>query len=199
MARPPFMELLQARALPTTGKRVILLTKRTIGDVTTGAVVAGTNIIDPEVVTFLNAHKSQIKKVEIIGGKAAVPFEAETELKRLFPAITIVRLDGTDRFDTTGQIDTTYFVAPTHAVLAFGKPVLPASLKHGIAEYAALAGARIAAFKGAPLVLSDATSVPATIGNYLKNNAATIKLGEIVGDLTLVPQTVVDAYLDLIK
>jgi hypothetical protein len=183
-----------ARALSTNGnkERAILLTKRT-------GNASGSAALDPNVTTFINAHKNQIKKVEIIGGPDAVPLEVDQELKAAFPGMSVVRISGDTRFDTTAQIDTTYFTSPTQVVLAFGKPVQPAGFKHGLGEYAALTGARIAAFRGAPLVLSDTDSIPLVIKTYLQAHASSIVSGEIVGSLSLVPKAIADEFAKLIQ
>ncbi|OLN26247.1 cell wall-binding repeat-containing protein [Desulfosporosinus metallidurans] len=101
----------------------------------------------------------QPSQVYIVGGNAVVSDSIKAQVQSLAPSTLITRLAGNDRFDTAGQIASTFSLNPKTLYLASGMNFPDA-----------LAGSALASITGDPIILIDPTTmaVPPAIEAYLK-------------------------------
>lgn len=126
----------------------------------------------------------QPSKVIIVGGTSVVSDSIKTQLANLVPNAEITRLSGQDRFDTAGQIVSTYVKNPKNIYLA-----------SGLNFPDALAGSVLASVTGDPILLIDPSlgTVPPAIEAYLKQLKSNNVRPNIVsfGGTAVVPDVVV--------
>lgn len=127
----------------------------------------------------------QPSKVIIVGGTGVVPDSIKAQVASLVSSAVITRLFGQDRFDTAGQIVSTYSMNPKNIYLASGMNFPDA-----------LAGSVLASVTGDPILLIDPSSggiVPPAIEAYLKQLAQKNIRPNIVsfGGTAVVPEAVV--------
>jgi len=121
-----FPDALSADSVASAQKRpVILVNPSQAVDAPTSALITG----------------SGMTALTIVGGTAVVPTAYETALARL---VSVTRLAGADRFDTSHLANTAVYPAPAHVYVATGLNFPDA-----------LAGAVLAAKNGAPLYLTQ--------------------------------------------
>ncbi|OLN33839.1 cell wall-binding repeat-containing protein [Desulfosporosinus metallidurans] len=101
----------------------------------------------------------QPSQVYIVGGTSVVSDSVKAQVQSLAPSTLITRLAGNDRFDTAGQIASTFSLNPKTLYLASGMNFPDA-----------LAGSALASITGDPIILIDPTTkaVPPAIEAYLK-------------------------------
>jgi hypothetical protein len=129
-----------------------------------------------ETATYLAAHPSDTRHA--LGGPAAAADPAASPIV------------GSDRYDTSKKVATTFFANPTVVGVASGEDAhFPDALG---------GGAHIGA-KGGPLVLTQGTSLPSVVHNYLFNNAAVIASGYLYGGPAAVSDAVKTAIQNAIS
>lgn len=120
-------------------------------------LLVGSNGMAQGVTDFIT--NDQPSQVYIIGGNAVVSDSIKGQVSSLVPSAVITRLAGNDRFDTAGQIASTFSLSPKTIYLA-----------SGLNFPDALAGSALASITGDPIILIDSTTmaVPPAIEAYLK-------------------------------
>lgn len=130
------------------------------------------DVVPGSVNDFLQNKKPDT--IYIMGGRAMVSYNLESQLHKLFPKTTFERFQGIDRFDTSAKILNRFAPNPKNVYLASSN------------EYAqALVGSALAAKTGDPLLLTDSESIdlPLALRNYmvgLKNTPSVYVLGDEV-------------------
>ncbi|MRX54296.1 hypothetical protein GJU41_09955 [Bacillus idriensis] len=102
------------------------------------------------------------KKAIILGGKGAIPLEVENELRG--SGLTVTRISGTDRFETSAKIAES--LPSSTAIVATGRN-FPDAIS--VAAYASK--------KGYPILLSEVTVIPEKIKTSLTNVTKTVVIG----------------------
>lgn len=120
--------------------------------------------MDAATKNFINQNFS---KVLIVGGTSAVSSTTESSLRSL--GKTVNRIYGSNRYDTSEKIATTYFPSVERVYMATG------------ADFAdALSGGAMGARSNAAMILAAGDSVSTTTRNYLRNTS--IHTAYIIGD-----------------
>ncbi|MDP2587255.1 MAG: cell wall-binding repeat-containing protein, partial [bacterium] len=161
----------------------------------------GASTIDPFTNTFLTAHP-EITAVELIGGEVALSAGLATTLTTNFPATTLDRTAGADRFATAVALMQKHVIDPDFIVVANGqKEGLPGSGQAleptGLAASSAASGffdallaGPYSAGKQAALVLTKAQELPIPTQDYISSNIPGISHVLIIGSLELVSAAV---------
>jgi putative cell wall-binding protein len=161
----------------------------------------GSTQLDPTVANFVKNHA--VRKVQIIGGPTAVPFEIDGQLRKIAPDIELIRFAGANRYETNLQIVEAFFPSPRVAVAARGdRPSIPGVGATSATQANTLVTALLANTLGgqfaAPVVLVNAASVPDPTIEYLQKHANTIEKLYVVADFSALSQTVIDTLVSLI-
>lgn len=99
-----------------------------------------------------------VKNVIIIGGQGVIPIEVEKELDSL--GISNKRLGGSTRFETSVLIANEVGIKNGEVILTSGR---------GFADGISISA--VAAAKGMPILISEASSLPQVVRNYMNNNS----------------------------
>jgi len=143
------------------------------------------NSVDPNLAAFLQAHP-EVTHVRLVGGTTALTPALEAALRGAFPATTVVRSAGSDRYATNLAVVAEFYAAPTALAVAGGEPgaiVGAASVSSQPARslYAALLSGPLAGDLGVPLLLVRSNEVPSATRAYIVANAATLTTVYVVG------------------
>jgi hypothetical protein len=162
----------------------------------------GSPQLDPTVTSFIKNHA--VRKVQVIGGPAVVPFTIEQQILAVAPTAEVIRYAGNDRYETNARIVETFFPSPTVAVATRGESASIAGASVGATTTPAntlvtalLANTLGGTFLG-PVVLINANFIPAPTVQYLTSHANTINQLYIVGDFAAISQSVIDALTGMI-
>lgn len=109
--------------------------------------------------------KDKPDKITIIGGFTAVSKNVENQIPK---GITIERVSGSNRMDTSMQIAKRYYGEQVNSVI----------LANGFTMIDALTGGYLSANKNMPIILSQSNKVPENVVKYLGNSNVTILGGE---------------------
>jgi putative cell wall-binding protein len=161
----------------------------------------GSGQLDPTVSSFIKNHA--VRKIQVIGGPAVVPLAIEPQLLSAAPNAELIRYAGNDRYETNQRIVETFFPSPTVAVATRGEGASIAGASVGATTSAntlvtaLLANTLGGTFLG-PVVLINASFIPAPTVQYLTSHANTINQLYIVGDFAAISQSVIDALTGMI-
>lgn len=168
-------------APPTTA---FIVNDTTFADaVSAGAVAAATQspiILTPsaflsdDAAAYLSGYG--VTSAVIVGGPFAVSTAVEQSLEQL--GLSVDRIAGVDRYDTSQLVAGRYMGTPAAAVLATGQH-FPDSLS----------GATLAAQLGGALLLTEQGRVPASVSGYLQAVAQRVGLGLILGGTAAISST----------
>ena len=122
-------------------------------------------------------NRLKVKNIILIGGEGSISLKLEKNIKDKFKDVSIERIAGNDRYETSIKIA---------QKLEFNGDVIVASSKY----YAdALSIAPVAAKKGMPIILSEKNKLSNSATNYLKdkniNNSYVIGGAGVIGDSIL--------------
>ncbi|HEY8909549.1 MAG TPA: cell wall-binding repeat-containing protein [Desulfosporosinus sp.] len=139
--------------------------------------------LSPGIKRYISSVQPSI--VYIVGGTGVVSDAVQTSIQALTPA-TVTRLAGTDRFDTSEKILSTFSLTPKTVYIASGMNFPDA-----------LAGSALASVTGDPIVLVDPkiTGVPPSIMTYLQTLYSNEVVPNIVafGGTGVIPDIVLDS------
>jgi putative cell wall-binding protein len=154
----------------------------------TGATRTNGPILLTEIDTLPAVTRDELRRlgptrVMILGGEAAVGVAVEEQLRAL--GYEVDRLAGADRYDTAAMISKTHFDPGVSYAFVTG----------GLDFAAAVAGAPVAAIRGAPMLLTRPDSLP----QYTRDELARLRPDVIVvlGDAEVVGSTVEAALVPL--
>lgn len=162
----------------------------------------GSGTLHPSTLAYLQT-RPQLTSIEVIGGAAALPDALDDDIRTKLPALTLLRRQGVNRFATNRAINEVYFSAPATAVLANGQANrIPGAVEAGSVSanglFSALLAGSFATKVAAPLVLVQATQLPAEARGYLEAHAATLETIYVVGSTTDVSDAVLQQAQSLI-
>ena len=118
--------------------------------------------LSEEVSGFIERHS--ISRVYVMGGPEAVSFGVERSLEALEPVVTLIRLGGADRYETSVLIAREVGIPP-HFCNTTKRTVLLAT---GAKFPDALAAAPVAAVGPHPLLLTQPDALPPSVREYLR-------------------------------
>ncbi|WP_270180139.1 cell wall-binding repeat-containing protein [Alkalihalobacillus sp. CinArs1] len=101
-----------------------------------------------------------VKKATLIGGKGVISNNIEAELKE--DGLTVDRVSGKDRYETSVEIARTYDFAASNVFFANGDVFIDA-----------LPGSSLAAAMQAPVLLTQKDTLPKSVDSYLKGSHST--------------------------
>lgn len=160
----------------------------------------GSPILDQTVADFIRDHN--VKTAYVVGGSAALPDNIDEQIKALTGSTAVVRLAGSDRYETNKVILDQFFPAPDTVVAVRGDEVsimqLPPAEVEATSVVAAspLVTALMANALGgqiqAPVVLVTVSTIPEPTRAYVTAHASTLERLYIVADFDILAQSVVD-------
>jgi len=106
--------------------------------------------------TFAEIRRLGVVNVYIVGGPAAISQDVENQLKDYY---TVIRISGSDRYDTAVEISTYVGIDATHTVY----------IANGHAIPDAVAASAFAAEQGSPILLTGKDEIPTCTINALTN------------------------------
>ncbi|MDG5471575.1 cell wall-binding repeat-containing protein [Jeotgalibacillus sp. ET6] len=127
------------------------------GSTSTPILLTSSHTLRDEVKNFISTKK--VKKVTIIGGTYPVSKNVENQLRSL--GVTVERVSGKDRYDTSVAIADKYFGQQGSLNSVF--------FARGDIIVDALSGSALAAKYGAPLILTKNSSVPAPVTSWMNS------------------------------
>lgn len=135
---------------------------------------------------FLRGPRAaNVKTVYVAGGESAVNSSVTDELTSM--GLTVVRLAGNDRYETSAAVAASFAPSPTQVALATGT-----NFADG------LTGAANAAGLKAPLLLVTSGTLPAAPWAYLQQHATSLVGGRVYGGFAAVSRAVQDVAQTLI-
>lgn len=137
-------------------------------------VARGSNRLPAATEQFLRAGNG-VTALAVVGGEASITAAAEDKLRSLLPGANVVRLAGTDRFETADEVASARFAAPTSIVLADGT-----FRSTTLESFGPLLGGMLAAGLQAPLLLTDDGVLPLSAQAYLLARRESIDVGYLV-------------------
>lgn len=128
-------------------------------------------------------RQMNVKKVYIIGGNNSISSDVEKELKRM--QISVVRLSGTDRYETSANIAKYAYKDFDEAIVASGENPVDA-----------LAASTLTGKKEAPILLTNKNKIPKSIKKIIED----MDIGKItiVGGENSITDNVMDDMEDLL-
>ncbi len=135
-------------------------------------LLTDTNALPESVMKELD--RLDVKQVVLVGGKSAITTNVEKQLKSL--SITFKRISGSDRYETSVNV-AKQLGKPEKAVVTTGA---------GFAD--ALSIAPIAASLNMPILLTNKTSLPDSVENYVKTSSMNEFF--VIGGTTAIPNSV---------
>jgi|GEM_PF-2981406 len=155
------------------------------------------NQLDQTVVNFIKNYS--VKRVQIIGGPAALPFAIEEQIRSFSPATQMVRYAGADRFQTNRLISEAFFRAPNSAVAARGDRPSAGGVTATTANtlVTALLANSLGGQIAAPVVLVTGDQVPDPTLSYLQGHDNTLDRLYIVADFNALAPGVVETLVSL--
>lgn len=126
-----------------------------------------TDSIPAQIQTFIQNHP-EIKNFYIIGGSAVVSDGVKASLEAT--GATTVRISGIDRFATAVEVTKYFNLDATSIVFASGL---------GFPD--ALSGGPLAAYTKSPILLTNTSTLPASVNTYLTSKEGTFQKGYILG------------------
>ena len=172
-----FPDILSAAAPATQQAEPILLTNH--------------DSLPQSTLDFLNGtFGDNIKTAYIVGGESVVSAGVSDALKAR--GLTVTRLAGTDRYDTSAKVAEHFY---PHSGSANTSMV---TLATGTTFADGLAGAVLAAHNDAPVLLVQPSDLPAPIWSYLEHRASAISSGFIFGGTAAISRAVQNVAQTLI-
>lgn len=172
---PAQLSVAAAATLPTPTSAFLVSDANFADAVSAGTAAAATRTpvlmtnpqtLSPDISGYLQGYG--IKQVTIVGGNAAVSASIDAELATL--GITVQRVAGSDRYDTSQRMASQFSPSPAVAILAAGGN-FPDSL----------VGASLAAQLNGALLLTERNSLPGSIANHVLTLEGTVGLGLVLG------------------
>ncbi|KIL43007.1 cell wall-binding repeat-containing protein [Jeotgalibacillus campisalis] len=145
------------------------------GSTSTPILLTSSHTLRDEVKRFISTKN--VKKVTIIGGTYPVSKQVENQLQAL--GVTVERVSGKDRYDTSIAIANKYYSQQGSLNNVF--------FARGDIIVDALSGSALAAKYGAPLILTKNSSVPAPVSNWMNTMKDTPTLYYMGSDKVIIP------------
>ncbi len=128
-----------------------------------------------DVADFLQSEPKgeSISHIYIVGGTSAISSSVESALTLM--GKTVTRISGTDRFDTSKEVALEFFEHPASLALANGYSLVDA-----------VSGSVLGGSYNAPVLLTQASSLPVSVSGYVHGNAGTLTSGFVFGGTTAI-------------
>lgn len=123
------------------------------------------------------------RTIYIVGGTASISAVAQSQISQALPSANIVRLGGSNRYETSELI--------ANKVVELGGSSQQIFLVTGTNYPDALSASSVAAYKKIPIILTDSYTLSASAGSFIVNNQ--IKDVTILGGTAVVSQNVQNA------
>jgi len=123
--------------------------------------------------------KLEVKKVYVTSGTAVISQAVLNELAEM--DITVVSLGGKDRFETSVNI--------ANKMVELGASISKVAVAYGWLNQDALSIASIASAQTQPILLTEANSLPESVGEFLTENKSVIST-DVIGGTAVISETV---------
>jgi putative cell wall-binding protein len=136
-------------------------------------LLVGTNTVPDSIQSFIK-NNSNIKHFIIVGGPATVSDEVKTKLMQLRSGAVVERIGGSNRYQVSIN-------AANYGIENYGMDLSSLVIARGDLFPDALSGSPLAAFYGAPILLTTSSKLENNIDNYLKQNQGKTDFMYILG------------------
>ncbi|MFG6495376.1 cell wall-binding repeat-containing protein [Fictibacillus sp. UD] len=154
-------------------------------------LLVGTNSVPDAIQTFIKNH-SHIKNFIIVGGPATVSDQVMTKVKQLHSGAVVERIGGLNRYQVSIN-------AAKYGIENYGMDPSTLVFARGDVFADALSGSPLAAYMGAPILLTTSSKLEGNIENYLKQKQEATDFMYILGGTGSVSSTVQQQLLNHIK
>lgn len=154
-------------------------------------LLVGTNTVPDSIQTFIKNH-SDIKQFIIVGGPATVSDQVKTKIKQLRSGAVVERIGGLNRYQVSVNV-------ANYGIENYDMDLSSLVVARGDLFPDALSGSPLAAFYGAPILLTTSTKLENNINNYLKQKQGQTDFMYILGGTGSVSPTTEQQLSSFIK
>jgi putative cell wall-binding protein len=154
-------------------------------------LLVGTNYVPDSIQTFIKNHP-EIENFVIVGGPATVSDGVKTKLTQLRSGAVVERIGGSNRYQVSVN-------AAKYGIDNYGMDLSNLVIARGDVFADALSGGPLAAYTGAPILLTTSTKLEGNISKYLTENQGSTDFIYILGGTGSISTTTEQQLSSFIK